>query len=282
LKGKTLVAVVAAAGAGAVLGERAVQRYYASTPPPSQPLHTNEEPAITPLWRENLWSLDWMSLKMSPVYRGMGVPRGNGDPVVLIPGFLFTDRYLRTLHNWLGRIGYTPHLSAIGRNTDCLDVLCNRLLTTIDRATPGRAGVHLVGHSLGGALALAAAARRLDRVASVTTLGTPVRGLRTNVVAMQIAHLVRVKIHWLRGSQVTAQCYTYACACDTVSCLRAGVPESVSLRSIYSRSDGVVDWRYCLHAEPKLNTEVRSTHLGLVANPQAYRAIAEQLAAARR
>lgn len=276
------MAAVAAGGAAILLGERAVRRYYAATPPPSRPLHLDEQPAVTPLWRENLWGLDWVSLRMSPVHRGVGVPPGNGDPVVVVPGFLFTDWYLRTLHDWLARIGYTPHMSAIGRNTDCLDVLGTRLLATIDRVTAAGARVHLVGHSLGGALALSVAARRLDRVASVTTLGTPVRGLRTNMVVSGIADLVRAKIHWRRGDEVNAECYTYACACESVRALKDGVPPSLSVRSVYSRSDGVVDWRYCLHEQPELNIEVRSTHLGLVVHPDAYRAVADHLGAGPR
>jgi pimeloyl-ACP methyl ester carboxylesterase len=236
---------------------------------------------MTPLWRENLWGLDWLSLRMSPVYRGRGIPHGDGDPVVVVPGLLLGDWYLNELHDWLARIGYAPRMSAIGVNADCLDVLGRRLLETIDRAAAGARRVHLVGHSLGGALALSVAARRLDRVASVTTLGTPIRGLTTNRLAIGIANLVRAKIHWRRGEEVETDCFSYACSCETVRALQCGLPPSVALRSVYSRTDGVADWRYCLDENPALNTEVRSTHLGLVAHPDAYRAVAENLAIAR-
>ena len=63
------------------------------------------------IWREALWALDWLSLRLSPVYLGFGVPRGDGGAVVLVPGFLTTDVYLAELYLWLRRIGHRPYLS---------------------------------------------------------------------------------------------------------------------------------------------------------------------------
>jgi len=53
------------------------------------------------------------ALLRDPVFRGRGVPRGDGRPVLLIPGFLSGDWSLTVMFNWLERIGYKAHLSGI-------------------------------------------------------------------------------------------------------------------------------------------------------------------------
>ncbi|MGH2970096.1 MAG: hypothetical protein ACRDK0_13680 [Solirubrobacteraceae bacterium] len=40
-----------------------------------------------------------------PVYRGIGVPDGDGRPVMLIPGFMAGDGSLGTLTHWLCAAG---------------------------------------------------------------------------------------------------------------------------------------------------------------------------------
>ena len=91
-----------------------------------------ERPASVPIWRETLFGFDWLALRTSPVLYGCGIPRGDGAPVVVVPGFLGSDFYLLEMYFWLGRIGYRPFLSRIGRNAECLDVLVGRLLGTVE------------------------------------------------------------------------------------------------------------------------------------------------------
>jgi len=51
--------------------------------------------------------------------------------------------------------------------------------------------------------------------------------------------------------------------------------------SVYSKSDGVVDWHSCL--DPKAEqVEVRSTHCGMAVHPDVYRVVADSLAGFRR
>ncbi|KKM15990.1 hypothetical protein LCGC14_1690390, partial [marine sediment metagenome] len=87
-----------------------------------------------PLWREALVGMDWLALRASSVYRGVGVPHGDGSVVVLIPGFLGSDQYLGDMFSWLRRIGYQPYMSGIGRNADCPDILTGRLTETVKSA----------------------------------------------------------------------------------------------------------------------------------------------------
>ena len=87
-----------------------------------------------PLWREAFVGLDWLALRSSPVYYGLGVPRGDGSAVIVIPGFMGTDMYLREIYDWLRRIGYRPYMSRIGWNAECVNTLVDRLSETITTA----------------------------------------------------------------------------------------------------------------------------------------------------
>ena len=243
-------------------------------------LFTREpEAARLPIWREILAGLDWLALHASPVFYGIGVPRGDGAAVVLVPGFLGTDWYLLELYGWLGRTGYRPRLSRIGRNADCLEVLSQRLLDTVlaARAATGRP-VHLIGHSLGGLLARSLAVRRPDLVASVVTLASPFRGIRSHPLLLRISDRVRQRLR--RADR--PDCFTGHCGCPAVAGLEAAFPSSIPQLAVYTRSDGMVDWRVCVNDDPATNMEVDGTHAALVANASAYRAIAAHLAGARR
>lgn len=241
------------------------------------------EPASVPLWRETLFGIDWLALRLSPVYYGVGVPHGDGAPVVVIPGFLGSDNYLIEMYNWLRRIGYRPYYSRIGRNAECPDVLRDRLFETVDFAH-GETGrkVHLIGHSLGGLLARSVAARRPEQVAQVICLAAPFRDIRVHPMVLAATGFVRGRIKRRNRSEVARQeCYTGDCSCDFVEALQSDLSESVKRAAIYTMTDGVVDWRSCVEEDDGLNTKVNGTHAGLAFNSQVYRRVAKLLAAAR-
>jgi triacylglycerol lipase len=244
------------------------------------------ETAEVPLWREALFGIDWLSLRLSPVYYGIGVPRGNGDPVIVIPGFLGSDNYLVEMYNWLRRIGYQPYYSRIGRNADCPDILRERLFETLDRvwAENGKKA-HLIGHSLGGLIARAAASRRPEHVAQVICLGSPFGDIRVHPMVLAAAGFVRGRITQRNGNgnrEVKRTCYTGSCTCDFAQALRDEMPASVPRAAIYTETDGVVDWHSCIEENKALNTRVDGTHSGLAFNPQVYRKLAELLASVGR
>ncbi len=228
--------------------------------------------------------IDFLLLYSSPVYHGFGVPRGDGSAAIVIPGFLGSDSTAMTIRRWLRSIGYRPYHSGIGLNAQCPNLLMeDRLANTVRRAAAetGRK-VHLIGHSLGGMLAHSLAVQHPDVIASVTTLGSPVRGIVAQRHVFGLARMVRKSILQEHGHRVESGCYTGECQCRFARALNRSTPSSVFRTAIYTCSDGIVDWRYCLTDRAAENFEVSGTHLGLVFNPAAYNVIAHRLHEATR
>lgn len=242
----------------------------------------DQQPTQRPLWREAFVGIEWLALRSSPVYYGFGVPRGDGSAVIVIPGFMGTDIYLQEIYYWLRRIGYRPYMSRIGWNAECVDILVNRLSETVSKAQAETSGkVHLVGHSLGGVIARSAAAQWPDRIASVITLGSPFRGIRSHPLVLAAGERVRERIRRQKGES-QPDCYTGYCGCAAVTAVQSSFPESVRQSAIYTKSDGVVDWRVCVTDDPSTSFEVPGTHVGLVFNAGVYALIAGRLHSAKR
>ena len=66
-------------------------------------------PRFPPLWRESLAGVEAAALFRSSVWRGGGVPDGEGRPVLLIPGFMAGDSSMSTMTRWLRENGYYTH-----------------------------------------------------------------------------------------------------------------------------------------------------------------------------
>jgi len=236
-----------------------------------------------PIWLEALAAIEMLCLRVSPVYWGFALPPGDGSAVVVIPGFMMTDVFMAELHGWLRRIGYRPYFSGIGLNAECPNLLIRQQLAqTIEKARKAtRRKVHLVGHSLGGVIARAAAAQMPDSIASVITLGSPFQGVAAHYSILRIAEWVRSRIHQRHGGAVLPECYTAACTCNFLEAIAGDFPPGVSQTAIYTKSDGIVDWHVCSAGDPSIDCEVSATHLGLVFNPIVYQLIGQRLAASQ-
>ncbi|MFZ5654913.1 MAG: esterase/lipase family protein [Pseudomonadota bacterium] len=239
------------------------------------------EPVYTPLWREFLWPTELARLLCSPLYRGVGVPRGHGEPVLVIPGFLANDLMMIPLRHWLGRIGYRPYHSDITWNTDCPNKTALRLLQkikVIHRKTGRR--VILLGHSLGGMLAKSILQHAPELIDRVITLGSPFRDhVRAHPAVTGIWEYLLRGQGKLVGRNLHASCGTGFCMCDFVRHMLQPEARDIPQFAIYSRNDGVVDWTSCAEEDPGANIEVNeATHIGLIFHPRALAAIAQRLA----
>ena len=80
---------------------------------------------------------EWAALRRSDVFRGAGVPYGDGRGVLLIPGFLAGDGSLGTMTQWLRGAGYRTKRAGIRANVACSELACTRLEERLE-ASPER------------------------------------------------------------------------------------------------------------------------------------------------
>src|SRR4051812_26458543 len=209
------------------------------------------EPARRPprWWGDHLGELRWQAelarLLVDPVYRGQGVPRGNGMAVLTIPGFMAGDSSLSVMRDWLRRIGYDARSSGILANLDCSDRAVDRLEQRLDETyAESGAKVAIVGHSRGAHFAKALAHRRPERVSAVVSLGA---GLDTpfaiSVPTKATIAAVRSVLTLTDERTRTRGCFTERCTCRFTRDYAGEFPASVPLTSVFSRGDGVVRWQ---------------------------------------
>lgn len=246
---------------------------------PSRLILQNEAEAEIPIWKEALFGAELLLLHASPVYYGLGIPRGDGAAVIVFPGFLGSDVCTAQLRSWLSRIGYRTYESGIGLNAECPNLLIQHQATEVlaKARAATRRKVHLIGHSLGGLIARSIAAQRPSEIASVTTLGAPFRGNVAHAAVLRAEKAVRATILEAHGKAVKPNCYTPQCTCDFLNSLRRDLPSTIPQTAIFTRDDGIVDWRYCRTGHSDSDFEVPGTHIGLIFNASAYRIIATRL-----
>ena len=225
------------------------------------------------------WIAEAGRLLADPVAYGRGVPRGDGRAVIVVPGFLASDDTLFMLRRWLRIVGYRPHTAGFVMNVDCADRATDRVeaLAEAIAATSARR-VAIVGHSRGGHLARAVAARRPDLVSHAISMGADLQGLfGISSPTRAAVAVVRRGLHVTRRSR-DPDCFHAHCGCAFIRDYTAEFPvDEVRLTSIYSRGDGVVRWERAIVEEADC-VEVTGSHIGLVFNRGAYRAIATALA----
>src|SRR5215208_4074490 len=94
---------------------------------------------LPPIWRESRVPAELRALQRDPVIAGVGVPKGDGEPVLLIPGFMAGDPSLSTMTLWLRRLGYRTSRAGIKINTDCSSASLERLEARLEELA-GRHG----------------------------------------------------------------------------------------------------------------------------------------------
>jgi pimeloyl-ACP methyl ester carboxylesterase len=170
------------------------------------------------------------------------LPRGDGGPVLVLPGFAGSDGSTLPLRSVLRNLGHEVHGWGMGRNEgphpDVLRGLVDRL-DQLQRAADRP--VSLVGWSLGGVYARGLARHSPHLVRQVITLGSPFR--RTEAA-------------------------------------QGATTPPVPVTAIYSKTDAIVPWRFASEEDGsrRESIEVRGSHLGLGHNPAVIVAVADRLA----
>ncbi len=232
-----------------------------------------------PIWREARIGLERAALSRDPVLRGQGVARGDGEPVLLIPGFMAGDLSLSLMGNWLQRLGYEPCRAGIRANVDC----AARALERLEEQLETLVGCHerkasIVGHSRGGTMARVLAVRRPDLVRGIVCLGSPLGDQLAvhPLVRAQVEAVARLGGLGLRGL-FSRDCVLGDCCARVREEAAAPFPDGVRFTSVYTRSDGIVDWHSCVDpaAEP---VEVHGSHCGMAVNAEVFLAIGAALA----
>jgi triacylglycerol lipase len=206
------------------------------------------------------------------------IRREDAGPVMLIPGFMAGDNSLRVMRNWLRRRGHRVAMSGMRVNVGCAEEIVQRLQAQLERfAADCDERVVLIGQSRGGALARALAVRHPELVCGLVMLGSPVRdGLAVSPPVLRTVRLVARLGDLGMPGVFSTSCKEGECCSAFEADLAAQLADDIEAVAVYSRSDGIVDWRACLdpHAEP---AEVDSSHCGMSVHPQVYRVLEQVL-----
>ncbi len=211
------------------------------------------------------WSLAQLAARWADL---QNAPRGDGRPVLLLPGLVNSDRSFLVMRRYLRDLGYRPYGWELGRNLGvrAIGAEGERLFARVAavREETG-APVTLVGVSLGGIMARIAAHRMPDAVREVVTNSTPVAGPPT-------ATNVWRAFEWLTGEKIGDDSVRRFLA-------EAAAPPPVRATAIWSASDGLVNGVNCrdLNGDAR-SIEVRSSHLWVQMHPDVLAAVAEVLA----
>jgi len=205
------------------------------------------------------------TLLMTPAL--LMAPRGDGHPVLVLPGLLASDVSTLILRRYLDLLGFSTHPWGFGRNTGGVYSMRDKLaklLTSVHNAT-GRK-VSLVGWSLGGVYARDLALRMPEMVRYVVTLGSPFAGDISATNARNIYEM-------LSGEKIQDA------DLRDIRAIAGDLPVPTS--SLYTRTDGVVNWRTCLNrvSDTAENIEITlASHIGIGVNAAALWAVADRLA----
>jgi triacylglycerol lipase len=192
----------------------------------------------------------------------------HGEPVLLLPGFLAGDYSLRVMAGTLRSNGYRTYRSTIRTNVSCANDAALQLERRLESIVARREQkVRIVGHSLGGMLGRGLAVRRPDLVSGVITMGSPLMapGTAHPVLMSAAAMLVRLSRAGVPGL-MSEDCIAGECARTTWEEFHADLAPEVDFTCIYSRWDGLVDWRSCIHPDSN-PIEVRASHIGMAISP---------------
>ncbi len=185
--------------------------------------------------------------------------------VMVLPGFLGDDGGNKPLINFLQHLGYTASGWGQGRNLGTSSFSEDSLRAVMaPLITAGGGKVALIGHSLGGLYAREIARMQPENISQVITLGSP---FGPGHQSGSHAH----RLYQRMNPQVDPNN-------DDVS---LNVPPPVPTTAIFTRGDGVVNWRTSIQQGSDHhvhNIEVAGSHIGLNLNAAVWYWLAKKLA----
>ena len=203
----------------------------------------------------------------SPVFKGLGIQRGNSQPVFVVPGFLVGDISTFVMRLWLTRIGYRVYASDLSSCRGCPYLIALYLeKKLLEIYTITGQPVIMIGYSLGGIMVRFLASKHRDKVRHTITISSPSPDT-------EIDPFLRFLFR-----KFNPQCI-YACDCELIRESKIVLPISETL--IYSRDDETVSLRnhnsHSGEIQTKKYYEVSGRHGGLVVSPEVYKIIADSL-----
>lgn len=195
------------------------------------------------------------------------LPTGDGHPVLVLPGFTAADRSTAQLRWLLRELGYRTYGWRLGANLGPTPNIVEGLARRVERIrhTNDERPISLIGWSLGGIFARLLVRENPEYFRQVITLGSP---FRTRVGDRSaVSHL------WESLSPLHDQEFMRAFEDHDRP------PLQIPATSVYSRTDGVVNWRLCLEAKSAIseNIEVFGSHSGLGFNTSVAYVLADRL-----
>jgi pimeloyl-ACP methyl ester carboxylesterase len=190
------------------------------------------------------------------------LPRGDGHPVLVIPGLLSSDWLIRGFRQAAEILGYRVEGWGAGINLGPTESAWDLAAERLSDMAAGGQRVSLVGHSLGGVLARALATEHPQLVRQVVTVCSPFR-LPT---ASRWRPLYRALSYWHID--------------DATLISRLAEPPPVPTAAIYAPRDGAVAWQSCVDdpAPGRENIAVDGRHSTMLAHPAVLCIVAERLA----
>ena len=198
------------------------------------------------------------------------LPKGDGHPVLVLPGFLAGDASTGPLRGVLEDLGYHAYAWNMGRNLKFDEEREAQMLDRLQEIYERHGEkVSIVGWSLGGVFAREIAKAAPEMVRFVISLGSPISANRNYSNARKIYDRIN-------GEPEVTQAERMA---------QLHVPPPVPTTSIFTKTDGVVAWQGSIqeatHENPYTeNVEVPASHFGLGVNPLVIYLIADRLAQA--
>lgn len=226
-----------------------------------------------PVFLEARSPFELRSLRRHPLWNGIGVPDGRGAPVLVIPGFLASPTSADSLVAILQKANWAADIAGVGRNSgpaySGVEQSEQDLLKLVEQH--GRP-VTIIGHSRGGQYARILAVRHPELVEQIVAVGAPLLTKYPRFAPVRVP-IEMLEITWRRGAFGPVDPDLEA-SIDRERYLP--FPNTVDFVSIYSRNDGIVDWRCCI--DPASTTvEVSASHTGLINSIPGVQAVADAL-----